>query len=66
MKSRMNREIHVRFRERLKVKFLRPTRPDSAMSRFLLVVATLLGKNRAMYASQVKQMLEGPSGRGNN
>ena len=28
MKSRMNREIHVRFCERLKVRFLRPTRPD--------------------------------------
>jgi len=29
------------------------------MSRFLLVVASLLGKNRAMYASQVKQMFGG-------
>ena len=40
--------------------------PDSAMSRFLLVVATLLGKNRAMYASQVKQMLDGRRYRGAN
>ena len=36
---------------------------DSAMSRFLLVVAALLGKNRAMYASQVKQMFYGRSAR---
>ena len=28
-KSRMKRELHVRFCERLKGKYLRPTRPDS-------------------------------------
>ena len=40
--------------------------PDSAMSRFLLVVATLLGKNRAITPRRLSEMLEGRCARGNN
>src|ERR1022692_1439253 len=44
MKSRMSREAHVRFCERLVVKFLRPTRPLVKENRALQAVNARLTK----------------------
>ena len=55
----MSREVHVRFCERLEVKFLRPTHPYIPMARgFLYLVAIMDWSSRAVLAWRLSNTMD--------